>query len=129
MRALVPFVLSALLAGPAAGQTLRPMEGRVVTFAERAAVRAFVTNPYAMPRRFTVNAFDASWQPIKEARFPRSDFILGAGGERSILAIIPSPDEEGEPIYICATAEPLKARGAAVKGRVCGRFRILRRSL
>ena len=127
MHALI-IIATLFLGSIASAQTLSPMEARVVSFSERAALRARVGNPYAYPRRFDLQAYDLEWTPVEDVRFPRNRFVLAPGAVTSVLAIVPA-DWDRRSIYFCATAEPDRARGGSMRGRVCGRYVIERRSL
>lgn len=130
MRAIISILLSLTLSVEASrAQSMSPMEAEVITFGEVGAVRAAIRNPYADARRFEIEAFDMDWNAINNVRLTRSRLSLAPGGSTSLLAVLPLEGEAERTIYICATSVPYRQSSAGVRGQVCGRFRVIHRSL
>lgn len=111
------------------GQALSPMRAEIVIFGDRGAVRATLRNPYAVARRFDIQAFSLDWEQIEDVRVTRTSLSLAPGAQTSILAIIPTKDEDERTIYLCATSRAYRPTSAGIRGQVCGRYKILRRQL
>lgn len=120
---------AALLFGSVSAQSLSPMEAEVVTFGEMGVVRANLRNPYAVSRRFEIEAFTTDWRPIGDIRLIRSTLTLAAGGRTSLLALLPVEQGGERTIYLCATSMPYRQASAGLRGQVCGRYRVVQRPL
>ena len=130
MRAVILGLLALTLSMEASrAQSMSPMQAEVVTFGQAGAVRASLRNPYADARRFEIEAFDIDWNAINNVRLTRSRLSLAPGGSTSLLAVLPLEGEAERTIYLCATSVPYRQSSAGVRGQVCGRFRVIHRSL
>ncbi|MEE4210518.1 MAG: hypothetical protein V2I43_14795 [Parvularcula sp.] len=128
IRILLLLGLMSLIAGPAHGQSLSPMQATVPTFGEVGAVRVALRNPYASARRFEIELFDLDWQPLGDGRLVRDKLSLGPGGRTSVLALAPVAQHEQREIYLCATSSPFRTSSAGLRGQVCGRYTVMQRS-
>lgn len=126
---LILGVLTCCGEGSAYAQSMSPMRASVTTFGEMGAVRASLRNPYAEARRFEIEAFDLDWQPAQDVRLLRSSLTLGAGGKTSVLALLPVSEGGAREVYICATSSAYRVGSAGIRGQVCGRYRVVQRSL
>ena len=121
--------LGAFSVGTAEAQSLSPMEAQIVTFGEIGAVRTSLRNPYDTARRFEIEVFDLGWQPVADVKLSRQRFSLPPGETTSVFALLPVQSEEERSVYVCATALAYRPSSAGIRGQVCGRYRVVQRSL
>lgn len=129
VKRLAPVVLGLMgcLASQAAAQSLSPMKGNVVTFAEKGAVRLKLRNPYYDARRFTVDAFTLEGKPLADILLSTRALSLAPGAETSVLVVAPLEGQPQRSIYVCATSMPYYSRGNGLRGQVCGKYQFVRR--
>ncbi|WOI52784.1 hypothetical protein [Parvularcula sp. LCG005] len=119
-----------LLTGTAFAQSLLPMKADIVTFAERGNISITLQNPYERAKRFTLEAYDMDWQPLPDIQMVRRQVSMAPGGSIGLYFFVPQREaEEARMLFICATSNPTFGAGTGMRGRVCGKYRVVYRSL
>ncbi|MEM6650306.1 MAG: hypothetical protein AAF603_08655 [Pseudomonadota bacterium] len=115
------FILTTALLSPVSAQSLTPMEARITTYTDKAAIRVIVNNPYPNMARFLLSVRHADGTPFHEASLSREDIQLAASKQTSILAIIPMQIKEKD-FSVCMSTIPDYQYSSTVIGRVCGTY-------
>ena len=110
-----------LAGGPAGAQSLEPMRGEIVSFADRFAVKVYPGNPYPTSIRIDVGVYDAAYRPIAAFVAPRGA-VIGSGQRRRVLVIVPFEGETRREVRICAEASPVETGETRIRAQTCGRF-------
>ena len=120
-------VMLAIVSATANAQGLSPMREEFATYTDQFAVRLKAQNPYATPQRFSVAVYEQDWR-ASTARALTPFISLPPHETASFLVIGDNPQDEPRTIFVCLTSQPfVSGRGPAVRGEVCGNYRILRR--
>lgn len=130
---LLAAVVTTMLGTSAEAQSLAPMRGQVVSYADRFALRLHPGNPYDKGMTMSMAVYDEAYRPIRAAVFPERQ-VIGPGGNGSVTVVVPFDGTRERRVRVCARAHPLAVPGgpsgrANIVTEVCGRYRAVRRQL
>lgn len=121
VRLLTAGILQFAFLSCAQAQSLEPMRGKVVSFADRFALKVYPGNPYDRRQDVTVRVYDEAYRPIAATVTP-ARAATAAHGRRRVLVVVPFEDARSRVVRVCAEATPRIELQARLRTQVCGRF-------
>ncbi|MGQ0456715.1 MAG: hypothetical protein ACT4OU_06605 [Hyphomicrobium sp.] len=116
--------LAALLTAfgaPAAGQSLTPMHGEILSMSDSFAVSVYPGNPYAQRIVIETKVYDENFAPLAAFVSP-AQASVAAGDRRRILVRVPFEGRTQRRIRVCAESVPFPNQPTRMRAQVCGKF-------